>query len=271
VPPITKGQTVCIFGAGGPVAAVCYPLLSEHYTLRLADLQPVEDLLAKPPGPVPGWPRWTRPPKAKDSWIQADITDPADVRQALQGCDAAINLTVNRSDAALAFGVNAIGTYHLLSAARDLGLARVIQTGMLSATGYGYEGDVKYDFELVEGSPQRPGTHLYGLTKHLGLQTATIFAQRHDMDVMTILFHRLRPHDRLDGRDDNIMIPYATAWDDLPSLLRAALKAPTMPTPNEVFHVTASMPMDKYRPDKARRLLGWQARHTFEHFYTRDN
>jgi nucleoside-diphosphate-sugar epimerase len=269
MPAIQQGQTVCIFGAGGPVAAVSYPLLSSHFTLRLADLQGVEGLIAKPPGHVPGWPKWTKPPARKDKWIRADITDYSSVRQALEGCDAVINLTVNRSDPDVAFPVNTLGVYNLCKAARELELSRVIQTGMLSANGYGYEGDWKYDFGLGEQGPQRPGTHLYGLTKHLGLETATAFADRHGLDVMTLLFHRLRPHDQLDNRDDNIMIPYATAWDDLGPLLLAALQAPEMPNPNELFYVTADMPMGKFHAEKARRLLGFQARHRFEPFYTR--
>ncbi len=150
-----------------------------------------------------------------------------------------------------------------------MGLSRVIQTGMLSANGYGYEGDWRYDFGLGEQGPQRPGTHLYGLTKHLGLETATAFADRHGLDIMTLLFHRLRPHDQLDNRDGNIMIPYATAWDDLGPLLLAALQAPEMPNPNELFYVTADMPMGKFHAEKALRLLGWQAGHRFERFYSR--
>ena len=47
------------------------------------------------------------------------------------------------------------------------------------------------------------------------------------------------------------------------------LRAPEMPSPYEDFFICARLPHDKYRPDKAKRLLGWEAKDRFEALYTR--
>jgi len=159
--PGIDGGTVCIFGAGGPVGAAVAPVLAEHFTLRLVDIQPVEQVLAKPPDPI--WPRWREAPQPPHEWRQADITDYAQVASALDGCDAAINLAVNRSAPERAFRINAVGAYHVLQAAAKLRPSRVIHTGMINAWGYDYEGTTRTVDNFVrrlrvklEADPRRP-------------------------------------------------------------------------------------------------------------------
>ena len=45
------------------------------------------------------------------------------------------------------------------------------------------------------------------------------------------------------------------------------LRAPEMSRPYEVFFICTRQPHRKYRVDKAKRLLGWEARDTFEELY----
>lgn len=266
MPGIEKGK-VCIFGPGGSVGAVSVPVLARHYTLRLVDRAPIEQVVARQRNPI--YPSWKSAPEPPHEWLQADITDYEQVERAMTGCDAVINLTVNRELPELAFRVNAVGVYNIMKAAAKLRPQRVIQTGVIMCWGYNHEGDIRYDFRVPDDITLHPGSQLYPLTKQLGLELATVFARRHGLDVLTLLFHRLRPHDALDGRDDDVVIPYSTAWDDLGDALTCALRAPTMPRPNEVFFICARMPMGKHDPDKAERLLGWKPKHNFEQFYTR--
>jgi nucleoside-diphosphate-sugar epimerase len=264
MPPVLEGK-VCVFGAGGPVGAISASLLSERYTMRFVDLAPIEQFLAKPHNPL--WPGWSKAPEPPHEWVQADITDYAQVENALRGCDAVINLTVNRSKPELAFRVNAIGAYNIAKAAHKLGMKRFLQTGVIVVTGYGFDGDMRYDSRVPDDIPLHPGSNLYPLTKMLGHSLVDAWAERTGLDVITYVFHRLRPHDLLDNRDDNAVIPYSVAWEDLGPALLCGLRAPQMERPNERFFICARMPMGKYAPDKAERLLGWKPRHNFEKFY----
>ena len=264
MPGIEHGK-ICVFGAGGSVGAVSFPVLKQRYTVRLVDRDPIEAVIARKRNPIV--PAWHDAPEPPHEWVQADLTDYEQVERAMTGCDAVVNLSVNRAVPEQAFRVNAVGVYNIMKAAAKLRPQRVVQTGVIMVWGYGHEGDLRYDYRVPEDMPLHPGSQLYGLSKQLGLETVTIFSMQHKIDALTIVFHRLRPHDALDDRDDNIVIPYSSAWDDLGGALECALRAPTMPRPNEVFHICARMPMGKYAPDKAERLLGWKPKHNFERFY----
>jgi nucleoside-diphosphate-sugar epimerase len=204
---------------------------------------------------------------APHEWVQVDVTDYGQVHGAVSGCDAVINLTVNRSERRAAFRVNLGGAHNIFRASVAHGVDRVIQTGPIHVESMDFEGDYRYEFDMDEGAPFRPASDLYGLTKHLSYETADAFAREQDLDIMTFIVSRLRPHDQYDDRTGNVVIPFSTAWDDLGSAFVAGLRAPRMPHPNERFYICAELPMGKYSAEKAERLLGWKASHTFEDFY----
>jgi hypothetical protein len=264
MPGVDEGEVV-VFGAGGPWGAVAYPDLAEQYTLRLADLASVDEVLDRESGEH--WPGWTDPPEAPDRWVQCDVTDYDQVLAATRGCDAAINLTVDRTDPAEAFPVNVVGVYNVLKAAVEADLDRVITTGPHGRR-FGYEGDTRYEYDVPADAPFRPGTDLYPHTKHLGYEVADAFAEA-GLDVLTLLVSRLRPSDAYDGRDDDVMMGFTTAWEDLGAPLVRALEAPPMPRPNERFHICSDLPIGRFSPEKAKRLLDWEPTATFEEFYTR--
>jgi hypothetical protein len=244
------------------VGAAAWPVLSKRCTLRLVDVATIEQVLARPKDGIS--PHWNEAPQPPHEWVPADLTDYAQVERAMAGCDAVVNLSVIREKPELAFRVNAVGVYNILKAAVKLRPKRVVQTGMICVTGYGYEGDLRYDFRIPEDFPLHPGSGLYGLSKQLGMELATVFAERHGLDVLTIVFHCLRAHDVPDSRDDHVVIPYSTAFDDLGGALECALRAPTLPRPNQVFFICAHIPTGKFSPDKPERLLGWKPKRDFE-------
>ena len=55
-----KEGKVVLFGAGGPVGAAAIESLKDHYTLRVTDLRPMEEVAAAPPqnerAPIPAVP-----------------------------------------------------------------------------------------------------------------------------------------------------------------------------------------------------------------------
>ncbi|MFO7957762.1 MAG: NAD-dependent epimerase/dehydratase family protein [Candidatus Brocadiia bacterium] len=265
MPGMDAGKVV-VFGAGGPVGAVIAPVLAEHYTLRLTDVADIDEVMARETSPI--WPHWTEPPEPPHEWGLCDVTDYRRVCDAMEGCDAAINLAVNRSVPELAFRINVVGAYNIMKAAAETGLRRVVHTGVLQRTS-GFEGDHRYEFGIPDDAPTRPGTELYGHTKHIGLHVVDAFAEREGVDVITLFLSRLRPADEYNGRDDDVVQSFSVAWEDLGPAYRCALRAPAMPHPNERFYICADLPMGKCSPEKAERLLGWKARHRFERFHTR--
>ncbi len=265
--PAVEQGTVCVFGAGGPVGAVLAPILAPHYTLRLTDVAPVDEVLQREGSPI--WPKWHEPPEPPHEWRTVDVTDYDQVRHALEGCDATVSLAVNRSDPHKAFGINVVGAYNIMKAAVAAGVGRVVHTGVESRA-LEYEGDYRYEFDVPDDAPIRPGTMLYPHTKHVALQVVDAFAERAGLDVITLVLSRLRPADRYDGRDDDVLQSYSVAWDDLGPAYLCALRAPEMPHPNERICICADLPVGKYSPAKAERLLGWKPRHAFERFHTRN-
>lgn len=259
--------TICVFGAGGPVGAVVAEALAPHYTLRLADALTIDEILARPLAHE-GFPRPQRL-EYPHTWEVADITNYAQVRKMVEGCDAVINLTVNRNEEEAAFAVNVLGAYHVMKAAVEFRLKRVIHTGPEAAHPQ-FEGDYYHNFRIPDEVPPRTGTGLYALTKYLGREVVDVFArERQELEVMTFLVSRLRPAHVKDGRDDDVVVAYSTAWEDLGAAFLCGLGAPPMPRPNEVFHICGRLPMGKFSPEKAERLLGWKPVHDFKRFYTR--
>ena len=47
------------------------------------------------------------------------------------------------------------------------------------------------------------------------------------------------------------------------------LRAAELPNPYETFFICADTPDRKHRVDKAKRLLGWEAKDTFEELFRR--
>ncbi len=265
MPPIEEG-TVCVLGAGGPVGAVIAPVLGKHYTLRLTDIVGVSEAIERGGDPV--WPAWKEAPEPPHEWRIVDVTDYEQVHDALDGCDAAVNLVVNRSEPALAFSLNVGGAFNIMKAAVARGLKRVVHTGVQGRT-QGYEGDCRYEFGIPEDTPYRPGTGLYSHSKYMGYHVVNAFAEHRELDVLTLLLSRLRPAERYDGRDDDVVQCFSVSWPDLARAYLCALRAPQMPHPNEMFNICAPLPMDKFRCEKAEKLLGWQAQDHFERFYSR--
>lgn len=261
MPPVKEGK-VAIYGAGGPVGAAAARALREQYTLRLTDLRPLAKIVAagKPQSRGAPLPQLLPPPHECQV---VDVTDYAQVLAAARGMDALINVTVLRPHLKPAFEVNMIGAYHIAKAAAELGIRRIIHTGPWH-THLGHNADYWWDFDVPDDAPLRPGGDLYALTKFLGGEVMRVFAERHNLEVLTFLFCNFQPA-RSSGSS------FVVSWEDTGDVFLAGLRAPALPHPYEPFFITASMPHGKFPPRKAKRLLGWDARDRFKHSWTRSN
>lgn len=264
---VTDGK-VAIFGAGGPVAAAAIQALKNAYTLRLTDIVPMEEIAARasPQGPRAPVPELLGPPHEN---MVVDVADYSQVEAACRGVDAAINLSVVREHPEKAFSVNMTGAYNVARAAVACGLKRVIHTGPFHA-GLGHNADYWHDHQLVDDVPLHPGDDLYALTKYLGGHMCRVFAERSGLDVFAFLFCGFRPRKIQPGELGRGMGTFTVSWEDAGESFLYGLRAPATPNPCEVFFICCDSPGRKHKVDKARRLLGWEAKDTFEELYTRD-
>lgn len=257
-------RRVTVFGAGGPVGAAAAPHLADAYTLRLTDLLSAGESAASvserfPNAPVPadlGGPH---------AWERVDVSDWEAVRAAARGADALVNFSVNRTHPVYAFKVNTLGAYHVVRAAAELGIRRVIHTGP-QILNHDHPAGYGPDYDLPDDAPPRPGDNLYFHSKLLGYEVCRVFAEQYDLELIALLFSTFVNPDR-PGRMAGRLGPAAVGWDDAGRAVRAALDVKALPSCFEAVRVLGDLPHGKYSNAKARRLLGWEPRQSLSHLW----
>jgi nucleoside-diphosphate-sugar epimerase len=268
MPPVMSGK-VAVYGAGGPVGATLAQHLKDHYTLRLTDARDIAEINAAGKPQTPGAPVPEVLPAPHESRV-VDISDYEQVLDAARGMDALINVTVLRNVLRPAFEVNMIGAYNVAKAAVELGIKRIIHTGPLHIH-VDHNADYWWDFDVSADVPLRPGSNLYAVSKFLGGEITRVFAEEHGLEVITFLYCNFMPADGHDRQDGQGLGPFTTSWEDCGEAFLYGLRAPTLPKPYEPFYILAETPHGKFSGEKARRLLGFEAKHKFERLWTRPN
>jgi NAD(P)-dependent dehydrogenase (short-subunit alcohol dehydrogenase family) len=142
---------VLITGASGYIATALTDRLADDHELVLSDLEPME---------------------TPHEFVQADVREPAALREAVEGVDAVVHtpawhgVHVEERTEREFWEVNVEGTFNLFDAAAQAGVDHVVW--LSSQAWYG-------------------GTHdRYCFTKVVGEQTCEYFADAHDMRVLAI-------------------------------------------------------------------------------------
>lgn len=163
---MNQPRTLLLTGAAGGIGTFLRASLPGYgYTLRLADLKPVEG------------------PDGAGSLV-FDLADADAVRSAVRGVDAVVHLggisLEARFEALLEANVR--GTYHLYEAVRAEGVRRVVYASSNHAVGY-----VPLDGDGPIGSaiPARPDTY-YGLSKAFGENLASLYADKYGVETVSI-------------------------------------------------------------------------------------
>jgi uronate dehydrogenase len=157
---------ILLTGACGGVGTRLRPLLASVYgPVRLSDL-------VEPAGPLaPG-----------ETFVRADLSDPAQVREAVRGIDAIVHLggfsVEGPWDTILQ--ANIVGTYTLYEAAREAGVRRVVFASSNHAVGF-YRRDQTIDHDVAP----RPDTR-YGASKAFGEAIGALYADKHGIGVFNI-------------------------------------------------------------------------------------
>lgn len=235
---------VVVLGAGGNLGPCIVTELEKLHTLRVTDVKPME---------------------TPHEYMQVNVASPEEVRRAVEGMDAVVNLTVLRDDPILSFEVNTWGAYNVCKACIEHGVKRLVHSGpVLGPAPYpiGYRAD----FGIVEEAPSRPGTGIYSVTKHLAEEICKSFADQHGLSVVGI---------RLCGIHKQKEWPYPVYWgngvqeEDLGQAVCLAVAADNLPSNFEVFNIFCDSPVGTYPIDKAKRLLGFKPKYNYEASWNR--
>ena len=241
---------VLILGGNGMLGPWVIKALDGRHEIR------VTDITEKPEG-------------LKHEYVQLSADDLDGVVRAAEGVDCIVNLSVLREDRKLAFDVSTRGNYNMMVAAHTHGVRRVINTGPhYQLAGPQYE---EWDHDLNPDMPPAPGTRLYAHSKALGQEIVRVFAERHGITALTLLYYNMKhtwnlggPERVPDYHDD--MTPYSTAWPDCGTAIRCAVEVPEerLASNCETFFVLPNLPHRKFRNDKITRVLGWRPRYHSE-------
>jgi UDP-glucose 4-epimerase len=111
----------------------------------------------------------------------ADLLDLDAVRQAVAGCAAVVHLAALPHDSAgtpeQIMAVNVLGTWHVLMAAEQAGVDRVIYFSSTQVLGIG-GGEALPDYFPVDDAHPRRAARPYGLSKRLGEDMCEAFTSR---------------------------------------------------------------------------------------------
>lgn len=140
----------------------------------------------------------TRPPLGEGqprlSFVEADITNYADIEQALQDCDGVVHLAAIPSPVGqpdhVVHNNNVVSSYNVLSAAATLGINRVCQASSINAVGAAYSRAPRFDYLPIDEQHPTYNEDPYSLSKWICEQQADSFARRYEhMSITSLRFH----------------------------------------------------------------------------------
>ena len=190
---------VLLTGAAGAVGSALRTGLAQDFDLILTDLRTPDDL------------------REDETFRQADLQDPEQVRRAMQGAQAVVHLggIPDEHTYGQIRAVNIDGTAHLLQAAHELGVRRVAFASSIHAVGY-YPRHQKIGPDV----PVRPDT-FYGVSKVAGEALGRMYWERYGLEFVAVRICSFQPRPQ-DAR-------HLSTWlspRDAVQLFRRAIEAP---------------------------------------------
>lgn len=243
---------VLLVGGSGHVGSFITPYLQRHHTLRVLDL---------------------RPPRLEGiEYVEGSVTDPAAIRQALDGIDTFVWLVMKSGQGGMLkdqtipvildnYEVNTKGLHLFLFIAQEMGITRGVYTSSMSVhyrnrTWYPAEELVPYDTPSV-----------YGLTKGFGELICQYFARWFDMNLIALRITGPRTRAQwLEERRHPRIYPdgsriFVTDEEDLADAYLRALDAVQIGHGRfDAIFIAGDEREQEHNLSKARRLLGWEPR-----------
>jgi len=234
-------KKVLFLGASGLIGPHLTPGLMDDYDLTLADVKDHPDGI---------------------DIDHVDVTDYAQVLKAAQGMDAIMNFTVVRNDPDLSFHVNTRGALHVMKAAAELDIGKVVHSGPESVRNH-----CDHDFD-IDDMPFQPGPGYYMTTKMHSREICRIYARTYDIQTVCYLFNGLSapPEAPVVGAD---FPPFTIVWPDLVQACKLALEIESVPDNYQEFNLHSHVGQGKFGLERARRILGYEPIRNMAELYRR--
>ena len=162
---------VLVTGAGGNLGRATLPALAEAgHAVRALDFRPID---------------------TEHELVVADVRDPRAVAEAADGCDAVVHAAALhgihlRTWCAQDFwAINAHGSFNVLEAAREHGIARLVLASTMGVYGRSLEPSADAWAWVHEGLPTLP-QDVYGMTKLVGEQLARDYGRVHGVTTVAL-------------------------------------------------------------------------------------
>lgn len=163
---MSKQKHILITGGAGFVAGMLRQHWGETYRLRLADVNPIENLADH------------------EEFVQMDITNLDEFQAACRGIHTVIHLAADRSPRAdfyeTLLDLNIIGAYNAFHATHLSGCKRIVFASSVNAV-LGYRGDSPIEWDV----PVFP-TNVYGATKCWGEALARVYSETHGLSCICV-------------------------------------------------------------------------------------
>lgn len=281
---------VCVIGASGHLGSyLCHELVKLGYDLICVDIVP--------------------PEKAYGEVRQADLTKMDATLSALDGAQilihcASIHPWKKYTDGQY-MDSNVKGTWNVFRAASELGIERIILTSSIAASGYNPEPELR---PVDESYQQQSLSDIYSLTKHFQEHVARHFCEYKGLKVVAIRPPNFVPRPPLQSGAalisgclvvEDVASAHLKAlgvWDKLQNNFEPFYITPTFPySPQEAQQLSSDPKgiLDRYFPGawdwfdergvklrpvsthydsgKAKKVLGWEPRYTFAHWWAKDS
>jgi nucleoside-diphosphate-sugar epimerase len=162
-------------------------------------------------------------------------------------------------------GAGVRGVYHLLKAAVERGIKRVVFQSTINITGPSWD-----NWRLTEEELPRPGISGYTLGKTLAEEVCRSFARVHDLTIAVIRFggvFTLEETGQEHAAPDQHGIPSSCVERrDIAQAYGLALTR-SLPSRFEIFHIFHDRPGERFPIDKAKRILGFRPQFNCEELW----
>ena len=233
-------KKVLLLGAAGNVGKELAPRLEPYYDLRKAEFLP----------------------QLPEGMISVDISQYDQVLEAARGMDAIVNLAVNRQDPTLSFQISTRGAWHVMKAAAELGIKKVLHTGPeLTFLPH------RHDFD-IEPQTVCPIDHYYAVSKLMAADICRIYARTYGITTISYLFRGLID-DPTEPVADSCEPEFCVVWTDLLHACQLALEIESVPDHFQQFYVMSYTSQGRYDMRRLKQIMGFESVERWEDYYKR--
>ena len=231
---MAEKKNILITGGAGFVAGMLREHWGSAYNLRLADINPVENLAKH------------------ETFVNLDITKLDAFRAACEGIHTVIHLAADRSPRAdfykTLLNLNIIGTYNAFHAAHEAGCKRLIFASSVNAI-LGYKGQTPVEWDV----PIFP-TNVYGATKCWGEALGRVYSETHNLSSICVRLGspRFDPNETYDKDKPSMLISHR----DTAQLFQKCVEVEN--TPFAIVHGVSNNTVNWMGLEKTSQLLGYQ-------------